>query len=118
ADEPGRGEPRGRAGRRGRAADRRPALRRPGARRRGRRGRPSSRPTRVARMTDQTQQATADFHALAGAVLDELLERHPEWATILGDHRFDDRLGDQSRAGRAEELAWAGRRLGDLEAVD
>ncbi|MDQ1602078.1 MAG: hypothetical protein QOD68_3552 [Actinomycetota bacterium] len=69
-------------------------------------------------MTDQTQQATADFHHLAGAVLDELLERHPEWATILGDHRFDDRLADLGPAGVSEELAWAARRLADLEAVD
>ena len=69
-------------------------------------------------MTDQTQQATADFHALAGAVLDELLERHPEWATILGDHRFDDRLADLGPAGAGEELAWAARRLADLDAVD
>jgi uncharacterized protein (DUF885 family) len=69
-------------------------------------------------MTDQTQQATADFHDLAGAVLDELLERHPEWATILGDHRFDDRLADLGPAGVNEELAWAARRLADLEAVD
>jgi uncharacterized protein (DUF885 family) len=70
-------------------------------------------------MTDQTQQqATADFHTLAGAVLDELLERHPEWATILGDHRFDDRLADLGPAGQTEELAWAARRLADLDAVD
>ena len=69
-------------------------------------------------MTDQTQQATADFHDLAGAVLDELLERHPEWATILGDHRFDDRLADLGPAGVSEELAWAARRLADLDAVD
>ncbi len=69
-------------------------------------------------MTDQTQQATADFHVLAGAVLDELLERHPEWATILGDHRFDDRLADLGPAGAGEELAWAARRLADLDAVD
>ena len=68
-------------------------------------------------MTDQTS-TTTDAHQLMSAVLDELLERHPEWATILGDHRYDDRLGDQSRAGRAEELAWAGRRLADLESVD
>jgi uncharacterized protein (DUF885 family) len=68
-------------------------------------------------VTDETSTA-ADVHQLTSAVLDELLERHPEWATILGDHRYDDRLGDQSQAGRAEELAWAGRRLGDLESVD
>ncbi|HEX4699010.1 MAG TPA: DUF885 family protein, partial [Actinomycetes bacterium] len=67
-----------------------------------------------------TQQSapTTDTHELAAAVLDELLERHPEWATILGDHRFDDRLGDLGAEAKAEELAWAGRRLADLDAVD
>jgi uncharacterized protein (DUF885 family) len=67
-----------------------------------------------------TQQSapTTDQHELAAAVLDELLERHPEWATILGDHRFDDRLGDLGAEAQAEELAWAGRRLADLDAVD
>ena len=69
-------------------------------------------------MTDETQQATADFHTLAGAVLDELLERHPEWATVLGEHRFDDRLADLGPAGASEEFAWASRRLADLDAVD
>jgi uncharacterized protein (DUF885 family) len=69
-------------------------------------------------VTDQTQQATADFHQLAGAVLDELLQRHPEWATILGDHRFDDRLADLGPAAQDEEQAWAARRLADLERVD
>ena len=68
--------------------------------------------------TDQTDQVTADFHVLAGAVLDELLERHPEWATVLGEHRFDDRLADLGPAGASEELAWASGRLADLDAVD
>jgi uncharacterized protein (DUF885 family) len=59
----------------------------------------------------------ATFHQLARTVLDELLERHPETATALGDHRFDDRLDDRSEAALAEEARWVGRRLGDLEAV-
>jgi uncharacterized protein (DUF885 family) len=61
---------------------------------------------------------TTDIHELAAGVLDELLERHPEWATILGDHRFDDRLGDLGAEAQSEERAWAGRRLADLDAVD
>jgi uncharacterized protein (DUF885 family) len=59
----------------------------------------------------------AAFSELARAVLDELLERHPETATALGDHRFDDRLDDQSEAALAEEAGWLDRRLGDLEAT-
>ena len=62
--------------------------------------------------------AAADFASLAGAVLDELLERHPEAATNLGAHTHDDRLDDQSPEAQAEELSWAQRRLTDLEAVE
>ena len=69
-------------------------------------------------MTDRATPTNDDFHRLAGAVLDELLERHPEWATVLGDHRFDDRLDDQSPEAQADEVAWAGRRLADLDAAD
>jgi uncharacterized protein (DUF885 family) len=69
-------------------------------------------------VTDLATTTNDDFPRLAGAVLDELLERHPESATVLGDHRFDDRLDDQSAEARAEEVGWAGRRLADLDAVD
>ena len=68
-------------------------------------------------MTDVTTTSADDVHQLTSTVLDELLERHPEWATILGDHRYDDRLADQSRAAQDDELAWAGRRVADLDAL-
>jgi uncharacterized protein (DUF885 family) len=57
------------------------------------------------------------FHELARAVLDELLERHPETATALGDHRFDDRLDDLSEAALADESRWLARRLDDLDSL-
>ena len=45
-------------------------------------------------------------------------ERHPELATGLGDHRFDDRLADRSAAALADERraldGWAAR----LDALD
>jgi uncharacterized protein (DUF885 family) len=41
----------------------------------------------------------SDFHSVAEAAVDELLELAPEEATSLGDHRFDDRASDHSRAG-------------------
>ena len=69
-------------------------------------------------MTDHPATATDAFHQLAGDVLGELLERHPESATALGDHRYDDRLDDQSPAAQADELDWAARRLADLDRVD
>lgn len=69
-------------------------------------------------MTDVTTTSADDVHQLTSTVLDELLERHPEWATILGDHRYDDRLADQSRAAQDDELSWAGRRVADLDDLD
>jgi len=44
-----------------------------------------------------------EFARLAGEYLDDRAERHPELATSLGDHRFDDRLADPSAAARADE---------------
>ncbi|MCA1624675.1 MAG: DUF885 domain-containing protein [Acidobacteria bacterium] len=44
---------------------------------------------------------TADkqFEALANKYIAELLEMNPEWATNLGEHRYDNRLNDYSLAG-------------------
>jgi uncharacterized protein (DUF885 family) len=39
--------------------------------------------------------ADAELERLARATLDDLLTRHPDMATELGDHRFDDRLPDE-----------------------
>jgi uncharacterized protein (DUF885 family) len=58
------------------------------------------------------------FPRLAGAVLDELLERHPEAATSLGDHRFDDRLTDRGPDALEDERRWVSRRQADLSALD
>ena len=53
--------------------------------------------------------ATADekFEAIAKAYIDGFLQAHPERATALGDHRFDDRLTDYSTSARQKELAQA-----------
>jgi uncharacterized protein (DUF885 family) len=63
-------------------------------------------------------EADREFARLAGEYLDDRAERHPELATGLGDHRFDDRLGDPSEAARADERrsldGWAAR----LDALD
>jgi uncharacterized protein (DUF885 family) len=59
-----------------------------------------------------------EFVRLAGEYLDDRAERHPELATSLGDHRFDDRLSDPSAAALADERraldGWAAR----LDALD
>ena len=53
-----------------------------------------------------------EFARLAGEYLDDRAERHPELATGLGDHRFDNRLADPSAAALADERrgldGWAG----------
>ena len=46
-------------------------------------------------------QATTEFTALAADYLDDLARRHPDTATRLGDHRFDDRLPEDYPAARA-----------------
>jgi len=57
-------------------------------------------------------QPTEDqkFESYARNYVEALLTISPEWATMLGDHRFDDRLSDYSRAGveanRALSLAY------------
>ena len=47
----------------------------------------------------------ADFSALVVQFLDELFTQQPEWATAVGDHRFDDRWSDMSEAGRLARVA-------------
>jgi uncharacterized protein (DUF885 family) len=63
-------------------------------------------------------EADREFARLAGEYLDDRAERHPELATGLGDHRFDDSLADPSAAALADERhaldGWAAR----LDALD
>ena len=57
-----------------------------------------------------TAYATPDddrFQKLANDYIEQTLQTHPEGATGLGDHRFDDRLTDYSPEARARELAAA-----------
>jgi uncharacterized protein (DUF885 family) len=43
------------------------------------------------------------FYEDARTMLEELMENNPVAATQLGDHRFDDRLGDLTPAGQQAE---------------
>jgi uncharacterized protein (DUF885 family) len=47
--------------------------------------------------------AEREFTVLADDYLDDLARRHPDAATSLGDHRYDDRLPDRSRTALAGE---------------
>ncbi len=62
--------------------------------------------------------ADRDFVRLAGDYLDDRAERHPDLATGLGDHRFDDRLPDLSAAALADELRALDRWAAALDALD
>jgi uncharacterized protein (DUF885 family) len=62
--------------------------------------------------------AAQTIDGLAGVVLDELFERHPDLATTLGDHRFDDRLPDLSLEAAEQEVRWVDGCLVELGALD
>jgi uncharacterized protein (DUF885 family) len=58
------------------------------------------------------------FATYAATTLDGLLERQPEWATGVGDHRYDDRLTVGTAAHYEEASRWAGDRLAGLAGID
>ncbi len=61
--------------------------------------------------------ADAKFEEIARGCIEAFLTLKPEWATQLGDHRFDSRLNDRSKTGVDAELALAEKTLKDLAAV-
>ncbi|HEX8567395.1 MAG TPA: DUF885 domain-containing protein, partial [Pyrinomonadaceae bacterium] len=65
-----------------------------------------------------TKTADADFERLAKDYIEKLLENSPEWATILGDHRVDNRLSDYSLAGVQKRRAFNEEFLNKLKAID
>src|SRR5437588_8754315 len=66
----------------------------------------------------ERSDADVTFERLARAVLDDLLERNPEAATDLGDHRFDDRLSDPRPEALEEERRAVSRHLAALSKID
>jgi uncharacterized protein (DUF885 family) len=59
-----------------------------------------------------------EFESLAAEAVESILSRRPEFASSLGDHRFDDRLTDQSQEALEDDgRAWR-RWLKALNAVD
>src|SRR3981081_1874997 len=55
------------------------------------------------------------FQKIAQDYIEGMLQSHPEYATELGDHRFDDRLTDYSDGAVAKELARAKEARQQLE---
>ncbi|HZR08509.1 MAG TPA: DUF885 domain-containing protein [Myxococcales bacterium] len=58
------------------------------------------------------------FEAFAGKYVQELLDRDPETATRLGEHRNDSRLNDYSAQGIERDLAAAKAGLAELVQID
>ena len=58
------------------------------------------------------------FQKVASEYIEGVLQTHPEYATELGDHRFDDRLTDYSDGAVAKELARAKEFRQKLEAFN
>ncbi|MDQ4121247.1 MAG: DUF885 domain-containing protein [Acidobacteriota bacterium] len=65
-----------------------------------------------------TQTADQQFEKLAREYIEKLLENSPEWATILGDHRFDNRLSDYSLTGVQKRRTFNEEFLNKLKAID
>ncbi|MDQ2762718.1 MAG: DUF885 domain-containing protein [Pseudomonadota bacterium] len=64
--------------------------------------------------------ATADakFAAIGQRYIDGIAKFAPVYGTSLGDHRFDDQIGDVSAAGRAAVMAHDRALLADLARID
>ncbi|HEY6793354.1 MAG TPA: DUF885 domain-containing protein [Kineosporiaceae bacterium] len=69
-------------------------------------------------MTVGATSGSERFRRTAERVLDALLEESPEWATELGDHRFDDRLTDLSPDGVARRVARLHQATSALDDLD
>jgi uncharacterized protein (DUF885 family) len=67
---------------------------------------------------DRLREHDDRFVEIAAATLDTLLETNPEWATELGDHRFDGRLSDWSPSALEERSRQLTAQLWDLDAID
>ena len=65
-----------------------------------------------------SEKADARFTALAGKHVDRMLELNPEWATNLGDHRFDALVSDLSEKGFQARVAFNRGTLKELKEID
>src|SRR5450759_2834287 len=64
------------------------------------------------------QNVDQQFESLAGNYIERLLQLNPEWATGLGDHRFDARLNNYSVAGVEAQRTLAKAYLDSLTTLD
>jgi uncharacterized protein (DUF885 family) len=67
---------------------------------------------------DNRPQPRTDFDRALHALLDDLFEAEPVWATHIGFHAYDDRWPDPSEAGREARLALIANHRAALQALD
>ena len=60
----------------------------------------------------------AKFERLANKYINEMMAINPQWATSLGDHRYDDKMNDYSPAGIRRELDFNRKYLESLLDID
>ena len=69
-------------------------------------------------MTSPARGQADDFSSVSKDFLDGLAAHFPVYGTSLGDHRYDAVLDDVTKAGRAQQRAFAAALLSRLEAID
>ena len=57
------------------------------------------------------------FQSLANLYITELIRMNPEWATSLGEHKYDNLLNDYSLAGVKKERAFTEKYLKELKKI-
>lgn len=65
-------------------------------------------------MANFDKKEDAKFEALANKYIAELLEMNPEWATSLGEHKYDDQLNDYSLDAVKKEREFTAKYLTEL----
>ena len=67
---------------------------------------------------DRSAQENARFEGLANRYIQDLLQGNPDWATNLGDHRYDGMLTDMTEAGIQARLKTQKAYLDSLTKID
>ncbi len=63
------------------------------------------------------KKADMKFEKLANQYIGELIKMNPEWATRLGEHKYDGQLNDYSLAGVKKERAFTEKYLNELNKI-
>jgi uncharacterized protein (DUF885 family) len=65
-------------------------------------------------MAQTNNREDRKFETLANKYITELMQRNPEWATRLGEHKYDNRLNDYSLRGVQANRAFSDKYLKEL----